>query len=48
LKSEIEKAQGKGDRDGAAKLQEQLIHERKAIQAEFEEKRDQVRKARKK
>ena len=48
LKSEIEKAQGRGDRDAAAKLQEQLTHERKAIHAEFEDKREQVRKVGKK
>jgi hypothetical protein len=48
LKSEIEKSQGQGDYEEVSKLQKQLAHERKAIQAEFEEKKEQVRKGGKK
>jgi hypothetical protein len=43
LKSEIAKAEEKGDLDEMAKLQAQLAEERKKLQAELEEKKEQVR-----
>jgi hypothetical protein len=48
LNSAIEKAQGRGDFEEVGKLQEQLAHERKAIQAELVDKKEQVRKGGKK
>jgi hypothetical protein len=43
LKDEIGQSQAKGDWEAAEKLQQQLIHERKKLQAELEEKKEQVR-----
>ena len=44
LKGEIEKAVGKGDWASAEQFQEQLVRDRKSIQAELEEKKEAVRK----
>lgn len=44
LKSEIDKALTGGNAEEAAKLQQQLAHERKAIQAELEDRKEQVRR----
>jgi hypothetical protein len=46
LNSEIEKVASRGDFEQVEKLQQQLVHERKTIQAELEDKKDQIRKAR--
>ena len=43
LKSEITKAEEKGDLDEMAKLQAQLAEERKKFQAELEDKKEKVR-----
>jgi hypothetical protein len=43
LKDEILQAQAKGDWEAAEKLEKQLVHERKKLQAELEEKKEQVR-----
>ena len=45
LADEINTARGAGDRENAGKLQEQLVAERKKLQAELEEKKEQVRQA---
>jgi len=45
LKDEIAKAGAAGDFEKAGKLQEQLVSERKKLQAELEEKKEQVRRA---
>ena len=47
LKDEIAQAHGKGDWEGAEKLEKQLVHERKKIQAELEEKKEQMRQRKK-
>lgn len=45
LKAEIAKAAQNGDFEAVEKLEQQLVHERKAIQAEFEEKKESVRQS---
>lgn len=45
LKDEIAKAGAAGDFEKVGKLQEQLVAERKKLQAELEEKKEQVRRA---
>jgi hypothetical protein len=45
LKGEIAKAGAAGDFEKVGKLQEQLVVERKKLQAELEEKKEQVRRA---
>ena len=44
LKEEVGKAEGAGDFEKAEQLRKQLADERKAIQAEFEEKKERVRR----
>jgi hypothetical protein len=44
LKGEIAKAEGSGDFEALEQLQKQLSSERKTLQAELEEKKDEVRK----
>ena len=44
LKDEIEKAAGKGDWDAMQQLQDQLVRERKSINHDLEEKKEEVRK----
>lgn len=43
LKGEMEKAAGKGDWEAMEQFQQQLVRDRKSIQAELEEKKEQVR-----
>lgn len=43
LKGEIAKSMAQGDWEAAEKLEQQLANERKKIQAELEEKKEQVR-----
>jgi hypothetical protein len=43
LKAEIQKAAEKGDGEEMEKLQQQLVNERKKLQADFEEKKEKVR-----
>jgi hypothetical protein len=43
LQGELEKAAASGDAEKSGQLQEQLIRERKALLAELESKKDQVR-----
>ncbi len=43
LKDEIAKASGKGDWEAMENLEKQLIAERKKLQAELEEKKEQAR-----
>lgn len=43
LKGEMEKAAGKGDFDAMEQFQQQLVRDRKSLQAELEEKKEQVR-----
>jgi len=45
LKDEMAKAVDAGDAEKYAKLEQQLINERKKLQAELEEKKEQVRSA---
>lgn len=45
LKSEITKAAQGGDFEAAEKLEQQLVSERKAILAEFEQKKEAVRQS---
>ena len=45
LKGEIENAARSGDAEKVEQLNQQLIKERKALQAEFEEKKEKVRGA---
>jgi len=45
LKDGIAKAESVGDVDEAAKLREQLAEEKKKLQAELEERKEQVRQA---
>jgi hypothetical protein len=45
LADEMAKAAGSGDSEKAAQLQQQLTHERKSLQAELEEKKERVRRA---
>ena len=44
LADEINRARGAGDIEKAGKLQEQLVAERKKLQVELEEKKEQVRR----
>ena len=44
LKGEIDKAASTGDAETAGKLQRQLADDRKKLQSELEDKKDQVRK----
>ena len=44
LKSEIDKATAGGDAENAGKLHQQLVDDRKKLQSELEDKKDQVRK----
>lgn len=44
LKGEIEKAAGKGDWDAMQQLQDQLVRERKSINHDLEEKKEEVRR----
>jgi len=44
LKDEIANARGKGEWEGMEKLEKQLVIERKKLQAELEEKKEEVRK----
>ena len=46
LKGEIDKAAATGDAENAEKLQRQLVDDRKKLQAELEDKKDQVRNSR--
>lgn len=46
LKGEIDKATATGDTESAEKLQRQLVDDRKKLQAELEDKKDQVRNSR--
>ncbi len=46
LKSEIDKATAAGEAEGAEKLQQQLLDDRRKLQAELEDKKDQVRNSR--
>jgi hypothetical protein len=46
LKAEIAKAAAQGDFEGAEKLEQQLATERRKLQTELEEKKEQVRQAR--
>jgi hypothetical protein len=48
LKDQIEQAAGRGDFEAWEKLQQQLVAERKALQAELEEKKEQVRQEKQK
>lgn len=43
LRDEVTKASGKGDWETVEKLEKQLVAERKKLQAELEEKKEQVR-----
>ena len=43
LRGELEKAAGKGDAEAFEQLQAELVRDRKTLQAELEEKKDQVR-----
>ena len=45
LKAEMAKAAQSGDFEAVEKLEQQLVHERKTIQAEFEEKKEAARKS---
>ncbi len=45
LRDEITKATAAGDGEKAELLQQQLVNERKKLQAELEEKKEQVRQA---
>ena len=45
LRDEIAKAAAAGDSEKAETLQQQLVKERKKLQAELEEKKEQVRQA---
>lgn len=47
IKGEITTAQEKGDFEEADKLKDQLVFERKKLQGELEEKKDEVRSGRK-
>ena len=46
LKGEIDKATATGDAENAAKIQQQLVDDRRKLQSELEDKKDQVRKSR--
>jgi gamma-glutamylcyclotransferase (GGCT)/AIG2-like uncharacterized protein YtfP len=48
LKGELQKAAGKGDWEAMDQLERQLISERKNLQAELEEKKEEVRERGKK
>ncbi len=45
LKGEIVKAIDKGDSEAVQQLEKQLLSDRKSLRAEFEEKKEQVRKS---
>jgi hypothetical protein len=47
LKGELAKAAGNGDFESCEQLQKQLVSERKTIQADFEEKKEKVRRGEK-
>lgn len=47
LKGELAKAAAQGDFEAVAQLEKQLVSERKSIQAELEEKKEQVRQGKK-
>ena len=47
LKGEIDKSAGKGDFEAVEQLQRQLVSERKKLQMEKDEKKEEARKARK-
>jgi hypothetical protein len=47
LKGEIAKAIDKGDAEAVEQLEKQLVSDRKSLRAEFEEKKDKVRQAKK-
>jgi len=44
MKDEITKASAQGDFESVEKLQQQLVVERKKLQAELEEKKEQIRR----
>ena len=44
LKGEIANAGAKGDWEGVENLEKQLVHERKKLQTELEEKKEEARK----
>ncbi len=44
LKGEMEKAAGKGDWEAMEQFQQQLARDRKSLQAELEEKKEEIRK----
>ena len=44
VRGEIEKETAKGDFEAVAQLEKQLVSNRKSLQAELEEKKDQARK----
>jgi hypothetical protein len=46
LRGEMDLAQSKGDQETLAQLEKQLASDRKSIQAELEEKKEQVRQQR--
>ena len=48
LKGELQKAAGKGDWEATDQLERQLVSERKNLQAELEEKKEEARQRRKK
>ncbi len=45
VKSELQKAVDKGDNEAFEQLEKQLVSDRKSLQAELEEKKEQVRKS---
>ena len=44
LKGEMEKAAGKGEWENMEQFQQQLVRDRKSIQSELEEKKEEVRR----
>jgi hypothetical protein len=44
LKGEMEKAAGKGDFEAMEQFQQQLVRDRKSLNAELEEKKEEVRR----
>lgn len=46
LKGEIDKAAASGDAENAEKLRQQLVDDRKKLQSELEDKKEQVRNSR--
>lgn len=45
LKGEMEKAAGKNDLESYQQFEKQLVHDRKVLQAELEEKKDKLRES---